>query len=67
MYALLLGGVIAGASVGILQPAREVSSLRSVVPSMQRRLSLTALACYAAFALLTTYLMVATRFRLDID
>jgi hypothetical protein len=39
--------------------------LRSVLPSLERRLSVTALACFGAFALLSTYLMLATSFRLE--
>ena len=65
LYGLLLVGVIAGLGVGVLHPSRQTASLRSVLPSMQRRLSLTALACFATFALLSTYLMLATSFRLE--
>jgi hypothetical protein len=65
MYGLLLVGVIAGLGVGVLHPSRHTPSLRSVLPSLERRLSITAASCFGAFALLSTYLMMATSFRLE--
>ena len=64
MYALLLTGVIAGLGVGLLHPWRATASLAAVLPQAMRRLSLTAVAAFGAFAALSAYVMLATSFRL---
>lgn len=50
LYGALLGGAVAGAGVGALQPFRRTESLVSVVPALQRRLALTAMTLYVLFA-----------------
>jgi hypothetical protein len=64
MYALLFGGAIAGLGLGLLYRWRETPSLRAVLPPLTRRLSLAALACFALFAAISTYVMLATPFTL---
>jgi hypothetical protein len=65
IYGLLLTGTIAGLGVGLLHPWRKRPSLAAAAPPLQRRLALTAMACFAAFALLAAYVMLATSFRLE--
>jgi hypothetical protein len=65
MYALLFAGVIAGLGLGLLQHRRHTPSLRAVLPPLARRLALAAMACFAIFAAISTYVMLATPFRLE--
>ncbi len=65
MYALLLGGVVAGLGLGLLYRSRHTPSLASVLPGLTRRLSLAAMACFAIFAAISIYVMLATPFRLE--
>ncbi len=64
MYGLLFGGAIAGLGLGLLYRWRHLPSLRSVLPPLTRRLALAAMICFAAFAAISTYVMLATSFRL---
>jgi hypothetical protein len=65
MYALLFVGVVAGLGLGVLHRRRDTPSLRAVLPPLARRLSLVAMVCFAAFAAIATYAMLATPFRLE--
>jgi hypothetical protein len=65
MYALLFSGVIAGLGLGLLYRWRHLPSLQSVLPPLTRRLALAAMICFAAFAAISTYAMLATSFRLE--
>ncbi|HSB67912.1 MAG TPA: hypothetical protein VLT62_01070 [Candidatus Methylomirabilis sp.] len=65
MYALLFGGVIAGLGLGVLHSRRRTPSLGSVLPPLTRRLSLAAMICFGLFAAISTYVMLATPFRLE--
>jgi hypothetical protein len=64
MYGLLFTGVIAGVGLGLLHPWRQTPSLRAVLPRLAGRLSLIAVACFALFAAIATWVMLATSFRL---
>jgi hypothetical protein len=64
MYGLLLGGVIAGAGLGLVHPRGQTPSLRAVLPRLAGRLSLIAMTSFALFAAIATYAMLATSFRL---
>jgi hypothetical protein len=50
LYATLAGGGISGLGVGALMPARNYRSLAGVVPLVQKRLVVTAMASYLIFA-----------------
>jgi len=65
LYATLLGGGIAGFSVGALLPFRSRSSLVRYVPQFQRRLALLAMLGYLLFTAVTVVRMVATPFTLQ--
>ena len=65
MYALLFGGVIAGLGLGLLYYRRHTPTLESVLPPLTRRLSLTTMLCFGIFAAISTFVMVATSFRLE--
>lgn len=64
LYAALLGGAVAGAGVGLLQPFRRVPSLAAAVPALQRRLASAALLGLGAFALLSAWKVLASGLRL---
>ena len=59
-YMTLFAGVISGLGVGLLQPFAKVSSMSSIVPGIQRRLSLIALASYIGFFLLAVYSIITS-------
>ena len=65
MYGLLICGVIAGLGLGLLYRWRQTPSLRLIVPPLTRRLSLAAMVCFGVFAAISTYVMMATAFRLE--
>jgi hypothetical protein len=58
LYLALLGGAVAGMGVGALMPFRKVESLAAVIPSVQRKLALLAIALFLIFTILVTYRIV---------
>ncbi|MGE5841835.1 MAG: hypothetical protein ACM335_06125 [Deltaproteobacteria bacterium] len=58
IYMTLLGGTIAGLSVGVLTPFRKVSSLSKILPSFQRRLAMTSSALFLIFTAIVTVKML---------
>jgi len=65
MYALLFGGVIAGLGLVVLQYRRHTPSLAAVLPPLSARLSVAAMVCFGLFAAISTYVMLATPFKLE--
>jgi hypothetical protein len=65
LYGLLLTGGIAGIGCGLLHPARTIPSLHRVVPTLQRRLALTAVTAIATFTLLVTWRLAVSSFMLE--
>ncbi|MDD2308959.1 MAG: hypothetical protein PHH91_05190 [Desulfuromonadaceae bacterium] len=64
LYAILFGGAVAGIGTGVLMPFRRVSSLSSIVPSIQRRLTLVTLVCYLLFTMITVWKMIFSALKL---
>lgn len=60
----LFSGVISGLGVGLLQPFAAVSSMKSFVPEMQKRLSLLSLFGYGAFFLLAVYSIIISALKM---
>lgn len=58
IYMTLLGGTIAGLSVGVLMPFRKVNSLSKILPSFQRRLAMTSSTLFLAFTAIVTVKML---------
>jgi hypothetical protein len=54
IYMTLLGGVIAGLSVGILMPFGKIRSLSEILPSFQRRLAATSSSLFLIFTAIVT-------------
>ncbi len=65
LYALLLLGTVTGMGVGALAPFRNRPSLTATLPGFQKRLALTSLLSWLAFALIATWPMIFTSFRLE--
>jgi hypothetical protein len=55
LYLTLLAGGVAGMGIGATLPYRKITSLREVLPHLQRRLVLTALVCFFAFTVISVY------------
>ena len=58
VYTTLLGGAVTGLSVGVLMPFRHIESLRETLPSVQRKLALTASTLFLVFAAIVTVRIV---------
>lgn len=65
LYALLLGGAVAGLGIGALMPFRTRESLAVPVTGMLRTLTIISAACFTIFALISTWQMLFTDFRLE--
>ena len=65
LYITLLGGVVCGASAGALLPARNIPSLRELLPGIERRLTFVSLLFYLLFTVIVTCTMIFTNFRLE--
>jgi hypothetical protein len=64
LYLTLLGGALTGLGAGVLMPFRQVPSLKEILPSIQKRLSLFSLLFYAAFTLIVVYEMIFSNLRM---
>ena len=58
LYILLFGAVVAGIGSGALLPFRELESLRDLLPSLIRRLTLVSVSLYFLFTSLVTYKII---------
>lgn len=65
LYALLLSGSLSGIGVGTLLPFRDKISLAIIIPSIVRRLTLLSLISYAVFAIVSTYQIIFSHFKLE--
>ena len=64
LYATLLGGAVSGLGVGALMPFTFHPSMSRIIPGIQRRLTVTALALYLLFTLIVIGRMFTTSFKL---
>ncbi len=64
LYATLLGGGVAGLGAGALAPFRNRGSLARVIPGLQRTLVAASLGASLVFALIVSWRMIASSFRL---
>ena len=64
LYAALLGGAVAGLSVGFLSPFRGRGSMAAVIPALQRKLVVTTVILYGIFAVLILLRIFWSPFRL---
>jgi hypothetical protein len=65
LYLCLFAAGIMGASVGVIDRVGGPGSLKGVVPVLQKRLCLLSMVCYAAFAVISTYPMIFSDFKLE--
>jgi hypothetical protein len=65
LYVTLLGGVVGGVSTGALLPARNVLSLREILPGIERRLTFITVFFYLIFTIIVSCTMIFTHFRLE--
>lgn len=63
LYAMLLGGVIAGAGAGLLAGFRRHASLAERLPGLQARLALISAVLFTAFVAVTAGLVLASKLR----
>jgi len=65
IYVTLLGGAIAGLSVGVLMPFRKTKSLTEILPSFQRRLAITSSTFFLVFTAIVTIQILLSGLVLD--
>jgi hypothetical protein len=64
LYLLLFFGSVAGTGVGLINRFREVSSLKTIIPTTQKQLCLSAMICYGVFAALSSIPLLLSDFTL---
>jgi hypothetical protein len=64
-YGSLIGGVVCGAGVGLLQPFRRIKSLVRIVPAISRNLALVSIICYLLFAAISIWKIVTANLTLS--
>jgi hypothetical protein len=64
LYLLLMVGGLAGMSVGLLMPFRQVPSLKATLPAIQKHLALTSVTFYALFTLIATYYIIFSNLKM---
>ena len=65
LYLSLFAAGITGAGAGVIDRYKDVPSLKSAIPALQKRLCLFSMIGYAVFALIATYPMVFSDFILE--
>jgi len=65
LYFTLFSGSFFGAMTGIIEPLGKIKTLSSVIPAVQRRWALIAVACLTIFVLISLVPMVFTSFTLE--
>ena len=66
LYLSLSASVVAGASVGVLMFARGVESLKEVLPTVQKRMTLISLLSQMLFLVVSTCPMIFTNFKIEV-
>lgn len=65
LYLSLFAAGIMGAGAGVIDRFKDTSSLKSVIPGLQKKLCLFSMIGYAVFTLIATYPMVFSSFNLE--
>lgn len=65
LYIAMLGWGVSGLGIGILMPWRNIKSLKEIIPSVQKKLTLLALILCLIFTVLVTYKILFSDFTLE--
>jgi hypothetical protein len=65
LYVGLLAAVVSGAGVGLLMPFRRIPSLKEIIPSIQKKLTLSSVLFFLLFAGLATYKIVFSGLKME--
>jgi hypothetical protein len=65
LYLTLLGGVVSGMGVGALMPFKNIPSLSTVVPAVQKKLVIAGLTLYLIFAAIAIYEILFSGLKLE--
>jgi hypothetical protein len=66
LYGCLLGGVVCGAGVGLLEPFRRIRSLVRIIPVISRKFALVSIACYLLFAAVAIWKILSANLALEL-
>lgn len=64
-YGSLLGGVVCGAGVGLLERFNRIQSLVRIIPVINRKLALASFGCYLLFAVISIWKIITANLVLD--
>ena len=65
LYILLFSGVVSGLGVGLLEPFRRKESLLNILPAVQRKLAALSMASFFIFAVIATWQIAFSSFKLE--
>lgn len=65
VYLSLFAGGIMGTGVGIIQRFKDITSLKDVIPTLQKRFCLISMTGYTVFAIISSYPMIFSGFKLE--
>ena len=65
LYFSLLSATIMGIGSGVLQPFKRAASLKNIIPAVQKRLCFGCMLAYTTFAVMATYPMIFSDFKLE--
>jgi positive regulator of sigma E activity len=65
LYITLLTGVVGSAGVGVLMPFRGLESLKTIVPPILKKLTVTSTTSYMLFTIITASVMFFSDFKLE--
>lgn len=60
LYIMLFAGAICGIGTGILAPFRHIESLKAVIPSLQKKLTIVALILFSVFTVIIVYILATS-------
>jgi hypothetical protein len=64
LYLLLLTGGLTGMGSGLLMPFRQIPSLKTTLPAIQKHLALTSVICYLIFTAIATYQVIFSNLKM---
>jgi hypothetical protein len=65
LYLSLFGAGIAGIGLGVVNRFRNISSLKNIIPLAVKRLCFASVVGYAVFAIISTYPIIFSDFKLE--
>jgi len=65
LYILMLSGTVSGLGVGLLQPFQRKESIEKIIPAIQRKLAAVSVVSFFIFAVIVTWQILFSSFKLE--